>query len=51
MSGKRYEIKGIRTEELREGRSPPHHLNELVFIGRNLNAETIRAKLSQCLAS
>lgn len=51
MSGKRYDIKGIRSEDLREGRSPPKYANQLVFIGRNLNAEEIRAQLAECLVS
>lgn len=50
MSGKRYEMKSIRVESSIASRSPPPDGNQLVFIGRNLNAEVIRAQLRECLA-
>jgi G3E family GTPase len=59
MSGKRYEMKSIRLEKpsasrwrsLSPGESPPGTINQLVFIGRNLNTEAIRAQLRECLAT
>ncbi len=50
MSGKRYEMKSIRVEKMSASRSPPINANQLVFIGRNLNAEAIKAQLTECLA-
>ena len=50
MSGKRYEMKSIRVEKMSASRSPPTNGNQLVFIGRNLNAEAIKAQLTECLA-
>ncbi|WP_373545902.1 GTP-binding protein [Chamaesiphon sp.] len=58
MSGKRYEIESIRVGEMSAsrwrslslGESPPTNANQLVFIGRNLNAEVIRTQLTECLA-
>jgi G3E family GTPase len=50
MSGKRYEMKSIRAESSIASRSPPPNINQLVFIGRNLNAEAIRTQLTECLA-
>jgi G3E family GTPase len=49
MSGKRYEMKSISVEKS-ASRSPPLNANQLVFIGRNLNAEVIRSQLTECLA-
>ncbi|WP_310413890.1 GTP-binding protein [Chamaesiphon sp. OTE_8_metabat_110] len=49
MSGKRYEMKSISVGKF-ANRSPPPNANQLVFIGRNLNAETIRMQLTECLA-
>ncbi|WP_310427988.1 GTP-binding protein [Chamaesiphon sp. VAR_48_metabat_135_sub] len=49
MSGKRYEMKSISVEKS-ASRSPPLNANQLVFIGRNLNAEAIRTQLTECLA-
>jgi G3E family GTPase len=49
MSGKRYEMKSISVEKS-ASRSPPLNANQLVFIGRNLNAESIRTQLTECLA-
>ncbi|WP_310428636.1 GTP-binding protein [Chamaesiphon sp. VAR_48_metabat_135_sub] len=50
MSGKRYEMESIRVEKMSASRSPPTNANQLVFIGRNLNAEAIKVKLTECLA-
>jgi G3E family GTPase len=50
MSGKRYEIKSVRARSLIASRSPPPNANQLVLIGRNLNAEAIRKELTKCLA-
>jgi len=50
MSGKRYEMKSIRVEKMTASRSPPINANQLVFIGRNLNVEAIKAQLTECLA-
>jgi G3E family GTPase len=58
MSGKRYEMKSIRVEKmsasrwrsLSPGESPPTNGNQLVLIGRNLNAEAIKVQLTECLA-
>lgn len=50
MSGKRYEIKSVGAESSIASRSPPPNTNQLVFIGRNLNAEAIRTQLTKCLA-
>ncbi|AFY93197.1 CobW family GTP-binding protein [Chamaesiphon minutus] len=49
MSGKRYEMKSMQAESSIASRSPPPHANQLVFIGRNLNAEAIRTQLTKCL--
>ncbi|PSB49133.1 CobW family GTP-binding protein [Chamaesiphon polymorphus] len=49
MSGKRYEMKSISVEKS-ASRSPPLNANQLVFIGRNLNAEAIRTQITECLA-
>ena len=49
MSGKRYAIESISVEKS-TSRSPPLNTNQLVFIGRNLNAEAIRTELTECLA-
>lgn len=49
MSGKRYEMKTISVKKS-ASRSPPLNANQLVFIGRNLNAEAIRTQLTKCLA-
>jgi G3E family GTPase len=50
MSGKRYEMKSGRAGASIASRSPPPNANQLVFIGRNLNAEAIRTQLTECLA-
>ena len=50
MSGKRYEMKSLRARSSIASRSPPPNANQLVFIGRNLNAEAIRTELAKCLA-
>jgi G3E family GTPase len=50
MSGKRYEIESIRVGTEIASRSPPPNANQLVFIGRNLNAGAIRTQLTKCLA-
>ncbi|WP_373542903.1 GTP-binding protein [Chamaesiphon sp.] len=50
MSGKRYEIQSVQAESSIASRSPPPNANQLVFIGRNLNAEAIRTQLTECLA-
>lgn len=42
LSGKRCDIKSDRLQ------SPKH--NQLVFIGRNLNTELIKAQLIECIA-
>ncbi|NJO77008.1 MAG: GTP-binding protein [Leptolyngbyaceae cyanobacterium RM1_406_9] len=42
LSGKRCDIKSVQSQ------SPKH--NQLVFIGRNLNAELIKAQLVECIA-
>ena len=49
MSGKRYEMKSMSVETS-TSRSPPGNINQLVFIGRNLNDESIKAQLTECLA-
>jgi len=43
LSGKRCDMKSER--------SHPPRCNQLVFIGRNLNAEWIRQELAECMAS
>jgi G3E family GTPase len=50
MSGKRYAIDRISVENS-TSRSPPLNANQLVFIGRNSNAEAIRTQLTECLAT
>jgi G3E family GTPase len=50
MSGKRYAIESIRAESSIASRSPPPYANQLVFIGKNSNAEAIRMQLNECLA-
>ena len=50
MSGKRYAIESIRVGTDLAIRSPPTNANQLVFIGRNLDAEAIRTELTKCLA-
>jgi len=58
MSGKRYEMKSMQIEKmsasrwrsLSPGESPPGNINQLIFIGRNLNNESIRSQLRECLA-
>jgi G3E family GTPase len=50
MSGKRYAIESIKVGTDLASRSPPINANQLVFIGRNLNAEAIRIQLTKCLA-
>lgn len=50
MCGKRYAIESIKLGTAIASRSPPPDGNQLVFIGRNLNAEVIRAQLRECLA-
>jgi G3E family GTPase len=49
MSGRRYVIESIKTDSL-ASRSPPPSVNQIVFIGRNLDDEAIRSQLSECLA-
>ncbi|MGQ9872686.1 CobW C-terminal domain-containing protein [Leptodesmis sp.] len=50
LSGKRCDIKSVHAMSLKESRSQLPKHNQLVFIGRNLNAELIKAQLVECIA-
>jgi G3E family GTPase len=58
LSGKRCDMKSVHAMSLKESRAVPlkendtqSPINQLVFIGRGLKAESIRAQLVDCLAS
>ncbi|QYO68116.1 CobW family GTP-binding protein [Leptolyngbya sp. 7M] len=50
LSGKRCDMKSVHAMSLKENRSQLPKHNQLVFIGRNLNAELIKAQLIECIA-
>jgi G3E family GTPase len=50
LSGKRCNMKSVHAMSLKENRSQSPKRNQLVFIGRNLNAELIKAQLIECIA-
>jgi len=50
LSGKRCDLKSVHAMSLQENRSQPPDCNQLVFIGRNLNAIEIEQQLTDCIA-
>jgi len=50
LSGKRCDLKGVHAMSLQANRSQPPDCNQLVFIGRNLNALEIEQQLTNCIA-
>lgn len=50
LSGKRCDMKSDRAASLKENRARPSNSNQLVFIGRNLNAAEIKAQLIECIS-
>jgi len=50
LSGKRCDMKSVHAMSLEENRSQSPKPNQLVFIGRNLNAESIKTQSIECLA-
>ncbi|MGI0488895.1 CobW family GTP-binding protein [Pantanalinema rosaneae CENA516] len=50
LSGKRCDMKSVHAMSLKENRSQSPKHNQLVFIGRNLNAELIKAQLVERIA-
>ncbi|OLP19929.1 cobalamin biosynthesis protein CobW [Leptolyngbya sp. 'hensonii'] len=51
LSGKRCDMKSVHATSLKENRSQSPKRNQLVFIGRNLDAERIKRQLIECLAT
>jgi G3E family GTPase len=49
LSGKRCSMKSDQASPLKEAHAQPPKHNQLVFIGRNLNAEVIKAQLIECI--
>lgn len=50
LSGKRCDMKGVHAMSLKENRLQQPDCNQLVLIGRNLNALEIKQQLTDCIA-